>query len=83
MRIAEITGNPILQAVSKATLTWLFEYYRPLLYREGREVTTLKEHRHVVDALEAALPFCVKTPWVQLPTDSMVLNEDALRRPRT
>lgn len=53
LRIAEITGNPILQAVSKATLTWLFEYYRPLLYWEGREVTTLKEHSHVVDALEA------------------------------
>ena len=53
LRIAEITGNPILQAVSKATLTWLFEYYRPLLYWEGREVTTLKEHGLVVDALEA------------------------------
>ena len=53
LRIAEITGNPILQAVSKATLTWLFEYYRPLLYWEGREVKTLKEHSHVVDALEA------------------------------
>ncbi|KJZ18456.1 transcriptional regulator NanR [Loktanella sp. S4079] len=52
MRIAEIAGNPILLAVSKATLTWLFEYYRPLLYWEGREVTTLIEHSHVVDALE-------------------------------
>ena len=52
-RIADITANPILQAVSKATLSWLFDYYRPLLYWEGKEVTTLREHSEVVDALEA------------------------------
>lgn len=51
--IATATRNPLLQAVTKAMLTWLFAYYKPLLHWSGRENTTLMEHRRLVDHLEA------------------------------
>lgn len=51
--IATMTGNPLLQAVTRAMLSWLFEYYKPLLYWSGRENTTLMEHARLIDHLEA------------------------------
>lgn len=51
--IATATRNPLLQAVTKAMLTWLFEYYKPLLHWSGRENTTIVEHRKLVDHLAA------------------------------
>jgi len=51
--IANASGNPLLQAVTRAMLTWLFEYYKPLLHWSGREDTTLLEHERLVDHLEA------------------------------
>ncbi len=51
--IANASRNPLLQAVTKAMLTWLFEYYKPLLHWTGRENTTLLEHEKLVDYLEA------------------------------
>ena len=49
--IAKATRNPLLQAVTHAMLTWLFEYYKPLLHWSGRENTTLLEHKKLVDYL--------------------------------
>ncbi len=51
--IAHASRNPLLQAVTQAMLTWLFEYYKPLLHWSGRENTTLLEHEKLVDHLEA------------------------------
>lgn len=51
-RIAKITGNPLLEAVTNAMLSWLFDYYRPVLHWSGREETTLLEHERIVDLLE-------------------------------
>jgi len=51
-RIAEVTKNPLLRAVTDAMLNWLLEYYRPLLHWSGREETTLLEHERIVDLLE-------------------------------
>ena len=51
--IANATRNPLLQAVTHAMLTWLFEYYKPLLHWSGREDTTLLEHTKLVDYLAA------------------------------
>lgn len=51
--IANATRNPLLQTVTRAMLTWLFEYYQPLLYWSGRESTTLSEHEKIVDFIEA------------------------------
>jgi len=51
--IAELSGNPLLQVVMRAMLTWLQEYYTPLLHWSGRESTTLMEHTRLVDHLEA------------------------------
>lgn len=50
--LAEATGNTLIQAVTKAMLSWLFQYYKPLLHWSGRESTTLLEHDHIVDFLE-------------------------------
>ncbi|MBS9718093.1 transcriptional regulator NanR [Pseudohalocynthiibacter aestuariivivens] len=50
--IAKISGNPLIQAVTQAMLSWLFEYYKPLLLWTGRENTTLLEHDRMVDFLE-------------------------------
>lgn len=51
-RIAEVSANPLLKAVSEAMLTWLFEYHTSLLHWSGREETTLLEHENIVDHLE-------------------------------
>jgi GntR family transcriptional regulator, sialic acid-inducible nan operon repressor len=53
VRIASLTGNPIIHAVTEAMLAWLFDYYKPMLLWSGREETTLLEHDRIVDALEA------------------------------
>ncbi len=50
--IARITGNSLLQVVTQTMLSWLFEYYKPLLHWSGREETTLQEHDHIIDFLE-------------------------------
>lgn len=52
MRIADITGNPLLHAITQAMLTWLFQYNRPLLLWSGHEEKTLSEHEQLIDALE-------------------------------
>ena len=52
VRIAQITGNPLLPIMTQAMLSWLLEYYRPLLHWEGREQTTLLEHEHIIGFLE-------------------------------
>lgn len=51
--LARVTGNPLLETVTEAMLTWLFSYYKPMLHWEGREKTTLKEHESIVDLLAA------------------------------
>lgn len=51
--IAKLTGNPIIQTMTQAMLSWLFAYYKPLLHWTGRENTTLLEHDRMVDFLEA------------------------------
>ncbi len=51
--IAKMTQNPLLQSVTQAMLTWLFDYYKPLLHWSGREKTTLLEHEKLADLLEA------------------------------
>jgi DNA-binding FadR family transcriptional regulator len=50
--IAKISGNPLIQAVTQAMLSWLFEYHKPILHWTGREDTTLLEHDRIVDFLE-------------------------------
>ena len=51
--IAELSGNPLLQVVIRAMLSWLLEYYTPVLHWSGREGTTLSEHAELVDYLES------------------------------
>jgi DNA-binding FadR family transcriptional regulator len=51
--IAKMTGNPLIQAITQAMLSWLSAYYKPLLHWSGRENTTLFEHDRMVDLLEA------------------------------
>lgn len=51
--IARITGNPLLETVTQAMLSWLFDYYTPLLHWEGREQTTLREHAALIDLIAA------------------------------
>ncbi len=51
--VAEMSQNPLLHVVMRAMLSWLLEYYTPLLHWSGREGTTLLEHAKLVDHLEA------------------------------
>lgn len=53
VRIAKITENPLLQVVTQAMLSWLFDYYRPLLHWSGQENTTLLEHERIADLLQS------------------------------
>lgn len=52
-RIAKISGNPIIEAVSRAMLGWLFEYHKGLLHWSGKETVTLAEHERIVNLIEA------------------------------
>ncbi|WP_226578089.1 transcriptional regulator NanR [Acuticoccus sediminis] len=53
VRIAALTGNPIIVTVSDAMLRWLFEYHHSLLHWSGNEDVTLAEHARIVDLIEA------------------------------
>ncbi len=53
LRIAAISRNPLIQTVTQAMLGWLFEHYKPMLRWSGREQTTMREHDHLVDLMEA------------------------------
>ena len=53
VRIAALSGNRILSAVSQAMLGWLFRFHSDLLIWSGHEETTLAEHAGIVDAIEA------------------------------
>lgn len=52
-RLAQITANPLIQAITEMMLTWLFEYHASLLLWSGREETTLSEHAEIVARLLA------------------------------
>ena len=52
-RVAEISGNSLLKAVSEAVLAWIFEHHTSLLHWSGREETTLLEHEKIIDYLAA------------------------------
>ena len=47
--LAEISGNPILQAVSEALLQWLFEFHSELVRFPGREDVTLADHQEIYE----------------------------------
>lgn len=54
--IAAISGNPIFEAVSEATLGWLREYHTDLLIWSGKEDLTLAEHAEILDRIAAHDP---------------------------
>jgi DNA-binding FadR family transcriptional regulator len=56
VRIAALSGNRILSAVSQAMLGWLFRFHSDLLIWSGHEDVTLAEHAAIVDALQAGDP---------------------------
>jgi DNA-binding FadR family transcriptional regulator len=51
--IALITGNAVLEAVSRAMLQWLSTFHASLLLWKGHETMTLEEHRIILDAIVA------------------------------
>ena len=51
-RLALVTDNPLIHAITQMMLTWLFEYHSSLLFWSGREETTLQEHAEIVNFLK-------------------------------
>lgn len=47
--LAEMSGNPILQAVSEAMLQWLFEFHSELVRFPGHEDATLADHAEIYE----------------------------------
>jgi len=47
--LAEMSGNPILQAVSEALLQWLFEFHSELVRLPGHEDVTLADHQDIYE----------------------------------
>jgi DNA-binding FadR family transcriptional regulator len=47
--LAEMSGNPILQAVSEAMLQWLFEFHSELVRFPGHEDVTLADHQEIFE----------------------------------
>ena len=56
LRIAAVSGNPLIVAASQAMLRWLFEYHTSLLHWSGFEEVTLAEHGAIVDQIAARDP---------------------------
>lgn len=52
-KLATMSENPIVTAVSDTMLGWLFEHHISLLHRSGAEEITLAEHAKIVDLIEA------------------------------
>lgn len=52
-RIAQMTKNPIISAVSSAMLRWVFDHHSTLLHWSGNESLTLQEHERIIDLLAA------------------------------
>lgn len=52
-KIAQIAGNPIIHAVSRAMVGWLFAFHRGALHWSGKEEVTLAEHQRILDRLRA------------------------------
>ncbi|MBB2971718.1 transcriptional regulator NanR [Mesorhizobium sp. RMAD-H1] len=50
-KIAAISGNPMLEALSESMLNWLFEYHTEMLIWTGKERITLSEHCAILDCL--------------------------------
>ncbi|GLS20872.1 GntR family transcriptional regulator [Labrys miyagiensis] len=55
-RIAAISGNPLFEAMSEATLGWLKQYYTDLLIWTGKENITLSEHEEILGRIIAHDP---------------------------
>ena len=55
-RIALITDNPLIHAITEMMLTWLFEYHSSLLFWSGHEKITLREHADITDFLSRKDP---------------------------
>lgn len=52
-RIARLSGNPLLGALSDAMLGWLFQHHSELLHWSGKETVTLAEHAEILDRIAA------------------------------
>lgn len=50
-QIARIAGNPIIFAVSRAMVGWLFAFHRGLLHWSGNEEVTIAEHERILDCI--------------------------------
>jgi DNA-binding FadR family transcriptional regulator len=49
--VAAVSKNPIYAAVSQALLGWLARFRTDMVRVPGREKTTIKEHRRILDAI--------------------------------
>jgi DNA-binding FadR family transcriptional regulator len=47
--LAEMSGNPIIHAVSEAMLQWLFEFHHELVRFPGHEDVTLADHQEIYE----------------------------------
>lgn len=63
--LAEITGNPIFVAVSKAMLGWLKEYHTEVLLWTGKEKTTLAEHKKIIQCLKKNDPKAAESAMIK------------------
>ena len=51
--VAGISGNPVFASVVDAVFDWLSEFHVSAVHRPGLEELTIREHREIVDAIEA------------------------------
>jgi DNA-binding FadR family transcriptional regulator len=51
--VAAISGNPVFASVVGAVFDWLSEFHVSAVHRPGLEALTVREHREIVDAVEA------------------------------
>lgn len=51
--IANLLGNPVITAASRAMLRWLQEYHTALLHWSGFEQATLEEHASIIERIAA------------------------------
>ncbi|PRD44624.1 GntR family transcriptional regulator [Phyllobacterium phragmitis] len=63
-KIAAISGNPMLEALSESLLNWLFEYHTEMLIWTGKEKVTLREHHAILDCIRQKEPDAAETAMI-------------------
>jgi len=81
--LAQVSGNPILHAVSEAMLQWLFEFHTELVRLPGNEDVTVCDHQEIYERVAARDGEGAARAMIDHLTRINARKQRSLRRPAT